>query len=408
MEFLILVVSKMNTKQACDMIRTIMKYSFPVLLAGTLLFSSCGSKEQQQAPPPEITVVKVIQKDVPVYNEFIGEIYGEKDIPIRARVEGFLEGIFFEEGTEVKKGQLLYTIDPRPFEADVNAQQSEVAEARTMLAKAESDLNRYKPLAELNAVSKSDLDAAQAQYDASLASVDAAKANLRSAEIRLGYTKIYSPIDGLIGITNARVGDFVGRDPNPVILNTVSETSNVKVRFYITESEYLRLARRFATDSNEKLDGKATKKREPNMELILSDGSVYDYKGLADFVDRSVDPSTGSLLIQANFPNPKLILRPGMYAKVKIIIEMRNDALVIPLRCIMEMQGQKSVYVVNDSNKVVAQRVITGPVKGDYVIIDNGLEEDDKVVIDALQKVRDGMIVVPKTIEFESKSNPEL
>ncbi|MEE4256311.1 MAG: efflux RND transporter periplasmic adaptor subunit [Bacteroidales bacterium] len=390
------------------MIRTIMKYSFPVLLAGTLLFSSCGSKEQQQAPPPEITVVKVIQKDVPVYNEFIGEIYGEKDIPIRARVEGFLEGIFFEEGTEVKKGQLLYTIDPRPFEADVNAQQSEVAEARTMLAKAESDLNRYKPLAELNAVSKSDLDAAQAQYDASLASVDAAKANLRSAEIRLGYTKIYSPIDGLIGITNARVGDFVGRDPNPVILNTVSETSNVKVRFYITESEYLRLARRFATDSNEKLDGKATKKREPNMELILSDGSVYDYKGLADFVDRSVDPSTGSLLIQANFPNPKLILRPGMYAKVKIIIEMRNDALVIPLRCIMEMQGQKSVYVVNDSNKVVAQRVITGPVKGDYVIIDNGLEEDDKVVIDALQKVRDGMIVVPKTIEFESKSNPEL
>lgn len=408
MEFLILVVSKMNTKQACDMTRTIMKYSFPVLLAGTLLFSSCGSKEQQQAPPPEITVVKVIQKDVPVYNEFIGEIYGEKDIPIRARVEGFLEGIFFEEGTEVEKGQLLYTIDPRPFEADVNAQQSEVAEARTMLAKAESDLNRYKPLAELNAVSKSDLDAAQAQYDASLASVDAAKANLRSAEIRLGYTKIYSPIDGLIGITQARVGDFVGRDPNPVILNTVSETNNVKVRFYITESEYLRLARRFATESNEKLDGKATKKREPNIELILSDGSVYEYKGLADFVDRSIDPTTGSLLIQANFPNPKLILRPGMYAKVKITIEMRNDALVIPLRSIMEMQGQKSVYVVNDSNKVVAQRVITGPVKGDYVIIDNGLEADDKIVIDALQKVRDGMVVVPKTIEFESKSNPEL
>jgi membrane fusion protein (multidrug efflux system) len=378
------------------------------LIIPLFLLVSCGSKEQQQAPPPEITVVEVIQKDVPVYNDFIGEIYGEKDIPIRARVEGFLEGIFFEEGTEVEQGQLLYTIDPRPFEADVNAQQSLVAEAKTMLAKAESDLNRYKPLAELNAVSKSDLDAAQAQYDASLASVDAAKANLRSAEIRLGYTKIYSPIDGLIGITQARVGDFVGRDPNPVILNTVSETENIKVRFYISESEYLRLARRFSNTSNEKLDGEATKKREPNMELILSDGSVYEYKGLADFVDRNIDPTTGSILIQANFPNPKLILRPGMYAKVKIAMEIRKDAKIIPLRCIMELQGQKSVFVVNDSNMVVAQRVTTGPIKGDYIIIDDGLEADDKVVIDALQKVRDGMPVVPKTIEFESKSNPEL
>jgi len=390
------------------MTQTIMKYSFTVLLAVTLLFSSCGSKEQQQAPSPEITVVKVIQKDVPVYNEFIGEIYGEKDIPIRARVEGFLEGIFFEEGAEVEKGQLLYTIDPRPFEADVNAQQSEVAEARTMLAKAESDLNRYKPLAELNAVSKSDLDAAQAQYDASVASVDAAKANLRSAEIRLGYTKIYSPLSGLIGITEARVGDFVGRDPNPVILNTVSATNSVKVRFYITESEYLKLARKFANESNGKVDGQATKKREPNMELILSDRSVYDYKGLADFVDRNIDPTTGSILIQAGFPNPKLILRPGMYAKVKIAIERRKDALIVPLRCIMELQGQKSVFVVNDSNRVEIQKVTTGPVKGDYIIIDDGLEADDKVVIDALQKVREGMVVVPKTIEFKSKSNPEL
>lgn len=390
------------------MTRTILKYSFPLLMAGALLFASCGSKEQQKAPPPEITVVNVIQEDVPIYNEFIGEIYGEKDIPIRARVEGFLEGIFFEEGTEVKKGQLLYTIDPRPFEADVNAQQSEVAEAKTMLAKAESDLNRYKPLAELNAVSKSDLDAAQAQYDASLAAVDAAKANLRSAEIKLGYTKIYSPIDGLIGITQARVGDFVGRDPNPVILNTVSETNTIKVRFYITETDYLKLARRFSNESDERNDGRQARKQEGNMELILSDGSVYEYKGSADFVDRNIDPTTGSILIQASFPNPKLILRPGMYAKVKIAIEKREDALVIPLRCIMELQGQKSVFVVNDSNTVVTQKVTTGPVKGDYIIIDDGLEPNDKVVIDALQRVRDGMAVVPKTIEFESKSNPEL
>lgn len=348
------------------------------------------------------------QKDVPIYREFIGEIYGEKDIPIRARVEGFLEGLYFEEGSEVKKGDLLYTIDPRPFEAKVNAKQSEVAEARTMLAKAESDLNRYKPLAELNAVSQSDLDAAQAQYDASMASLDAAKANLSSAEIELGYTKIYSPITGIIGMTQARVGDFVGKDPNPVILNMVSQTENVKVRFYLTESEYILLSREFTKRMEENLEGEKNPVEKPNIELILSDGSTYEHTGLADFIDRGIDPSTGSILIQASFPNPKLLLRPGMYAKVRLAVRKVKDGVIIPLRCIMELQGQKSVFVVNEENKVESRSIITGPIIGDYVLIEKGLAAGEKVVIDALQKVKQDMTIVPQVIEFESQTHPEL
>ena len=388
-----------------------MRIQIPTIMfaavAGTLILASCGSKKQEAPAPPEITVVEALQKDVPVYREYIGEIYGEKDIPIRARVEGFLEGLYFDEGSEVKEGQLLYSIDPRPFEEKVNAKNSEVAEAKTMLAKAGSDLNRYKPLAELNAVSKSDLDAAQAQYDASVSSLEAARANLRSAQIELGYTKIYSPINGIIGLTEARVGDFVGREPNPVILNTVSQADNVKVRFYLTETDYLFMIKEFNERKAQETEGETRPARTPGIELILADGSVYEHKGLADFINRSVDPSTGSILVQASFPNPQLILRPGMYAKLRFVALTVTDGILIPLRCVMEMQGIKSVYVVDENNKIASREITTGPPIGDYMLVTGGIEAGDKVVIDALQKVRSDMVITPKVIEFKSKTNPE-
>ena len=374
------------------------------ILAGLPLLYSCGGKEQATAPPQKTPVVIVEQEDVPIINEFIGEVYGEKDIPIRARVEGFLEGIFFEEGTLVKAGQLLYTIDPKPLEARVNAQQSIVAEANTMLAKARSDLDRYKPLAELNAVSKSDLDAAQAQYDASLSALEAAKANLRSAEIELGYTRIYSPIDGIIGMTKARVGDFVGRDPNPVILNTVSLTNNVKVRFYITEAEYLYIYKEFRENQKEN-DPDSLSREKISIEMVLADGTVYNHPGTFDFVDRSIDPTTGSILLQVDFPNPELILRPGLYAKLRIPLRLEKNAILIPQRCIMELQGLFSVYVVNDSNMVETRQIEPGPAIGNRRIVQTGLEANEKVVIDALQKVRQGMVVTPEITTFVSKTS---
>jgi len=381
------------------------KYSLMLFLFVAL--TGCSEKKQAQAPIQQINVIQVLQKDVPIYQEFVGEVYGEKDIPIRARVEGFLEGIHFEEGFKVTKGQLLYSIDQKPQEAKVNAQQSKVAEAETMLAKAKSDLDRYKPLAEKNAVSKSDLDAKQAQYDAAVSSLEAAKSNLRSAEIEFGYTKIYSPLTGIIGKTKAKVGDFVGRDPNPVILNVVSETNHVKVTFFLTESEYLEIFREISKikeDQNMKPDERFERPEEGQLELILSDGSKYEHKGKVDFIDRGVDATTGSILVQGDFPNPDFILRPGLYAKVKVQLEVKKGALLIPQRCIMELQGQYSVYVVNDKNIVESRQIVAGQKVGDYWLVTEGLTGNEKLVIDALQKVRTGMEISPSPIEFQSQN----
>lgn len=383
----------------------LVNHKFSILLFLIVAITSCSDKKQGQAPIPEISVVNVLQKDVPVYEEFVAEVYGEKDIPIRARVEGLIEGLHFDEGFEVKKGQLLYTIDPLPLLARVNTQKSKVAEAQTMLAKAKSDLDRYKPLAEINAVSQSDLDAKQAQYDAAISSLEAAQSNLESSQIELGYTKIYSPINGIIGKTEAKVGDFVGREPNPVILNVVSLTSSVRVNFFITESEYLQMFREVIERSkaNGRKPGENKGDDKNNLELILSDRSVYEHKGNVDFIDRGVDATTGTLLVQANFPNPEFILRPGLFAKVKIELEVLNDAILVPQRCVTELQGKYSVYVVND-NIIEARQIVTGPKIDDYIVISEGLKPTDKIVIDALQKVQSGMEVSPSTIEFKSKT----
>lgn len=373
----------------------------------TAILLGCSEKKQAMAPTPEITVVEVLQKDVPVYREFVAEVYGEKDIPIRARVEGFLEGLHFNEGFEVRKGQLLYTIDPKPLEAKVNTQKSKVAEAQTHLAKAKSDLDRYKPLAEKNAVAQSDLDAKQAQYDAAISSLEAAKSNLKSAEIELGYTKLYSPINGIIGKTEAKVGDFVGREPNPVILNVVSETSTVKVQFFITESEYLQLFREFTKRNPGAIEKPAEKKQyRNNLELILSDGSIYGHKGNVEFIDRGVDATTGTLMVQAKFPNPEFFLRPGLFAKVKIEMVVLNNAILIPLRCVTELQGEYSVYAVND-NIIEARQIEIGPKIDDYIVVTEGLKSTDKIVIDALQKVQSGMEVSPNVIEFKSQTTQQ-
>jgi membrane fusion protein (multidrug efflux system) len=377
------------------------KTSSIVFLAAVMF--SCAEKKQQTLPPPEIPVVEVIQKDVPIYNEFVGQVYGLSDIPIRARVSGFLDGIHFEEGTRVTKGQLLYSIDPEPFQSKVATQESHLAEARTELAKAKSDLDRIAPLAKINAVSKMDLDAAQANYDAALAYVDAQKSNLHYSNINLSYCWIKSPINGIIGKTNAREGEFVGQDPNPVILNTVSTVDTIRVEFYLTEADYIRLAREFNQSNKDKKKDKVG--AENNLSLILADGSSFNNKGYVNFLNREVDPQTGSLLVQATFPNPEKLLRPGQYAKVVVKMKNVKDALLVPQRCTSEIQGQYSVFVVGADNKVASKQVVVEERVGDMFIVKEGVKAGDRIVIDALQKVSSGMEVVPKLTHFESKSN---
>ncbi len=378
------------------------------LLLLLILFTSCGKKTPEtEQGPREISVFTARAQDVPIYNELVGQIYGQKDIPIRARVDGFLQGISFVEGSRVKKGELLYTIDPDPYLAEVAAQESLLAEAQTLMVNAKNELERYIPLAEMNAVSRSDLDAAQATYDASRAKVDAARANLTQAQIKLGYCSIKAPIDGLIGATNAREGEYVGRSPNPVILNTLSRIDTVRVQFSISEVKYLELARAYARGrSHEEVSRDVQEGRmRPNVQLILSDGSVFEEKGSIDFVNSQINSTTGSLLVQASFPNPSRLLRPGLYAKVRLQLTVAEGAIVIPQRCLQELQGEYSVMVVSEGNTIESRPVRVGQKIGDMALIEEGLTPGEQVVIDALQKVRSGMVVTPVPSDFKSQTS---
>lgn len=378
----------------------VLKSSLMLLLA--LLIVNCNKQQpQKQAPVQEVNVVEVKQKDVTNYIDFVAQVFGAQDIEIRARVDGFLEGIHFQEGFKVNKGQLLYSIDAQPYRAEVSSFQSQLAESKTALAKAESDLNRYKPLAKSNAVSMADLDAVQAQYDAAVSMVKAAEANLELSKIKLGYTKIYSPINGVIGKTQSDIGEYVGKSFNTVVLNTVSQIDEITVEFFLPENQYLEVISSIE-DASSIFDQEQYSRNK--LELILSDGSIHEHKGSVNFIDRSIDPSTGTLLIQCSFKNPERILRPGQFAKVRIPMIVA-DAILVPQKCVIELQGQYSVLVVNN-NKVESRQIVTGPRSGDQWIIKEGLKAGDKIIIDGLQKVRNGSAVNATVTEFQSQRSP--
>jgi membrane fusion protein (multidrug efflux system) len=372
-----------------------------IVLISSLLFLSACSDDQQVTkvapPPPEISVIETRAEDVPLFLEFVGQTFGLKDITIRARVEGFLEGIHFQEGSVVTKGDLLYTLESQPFEEKVATRMSGVAEVEIMLAKNKGDLDRIRPLAEINAVSKSDLDAAVAAHEASLSSLEAAQANLRAAKIQLSYTLIKSPITGIIGKTEAKVGDFVGKDPSPVILNTVSRVDTILVTFFITETQYLEFTRHKAKQVD-----KQVKESKANFELILVDGSLYSHPGKLDFIDREVNTDTGSILVQASFPNPENLLRPGQFATVRIKVQTVKDAILIPQRCVMEIQGLYSVFVVDSSNKVATREITVGAKVGSSWMITKGLNPGEKVIYEGLQRAREGITVNATVVTVKS------
>ncbi len=369
-----------------------------LLILFALLLYACGAgPEQRQLPPPELPYFEARTDTFQVYEEFVGQTYGASDIDIRARVEGFLEAIHFQEGSRVRKGQLLYTIDPQPFQAKVAAAQSRVAEANTVLVRAKSDLDRIEPLAEINAVSQADLDAARASYGAAQASVEAAQAELELSNIELGYTHIYSPIDGIIGKTEARVGDFVGRGFNAVVLNTVSQLDPILVRFSIPEAQYLRVSRYYL----EHQDAPRPRQGGQELQLFLADGSEYPYKGKLDFLDRTIDPATGTLLLQASFPNPDNLIRPGQFARVRGVIDRIPEAILVPQRSVSELQGIFQVYVVTDSNKVEVRPVQTGPREGNMWVLTGGVEPGEHVLLEGLQRVQPGQEIRPVLADFE-------
>jgi membrane fusion protein, multidrug efflux system len=359
--------------------------------------AACSKKEAPPPPPPEVQVAAVVQKDVPIYIELVGATLGSEDIEIRARVEGYLVSVNFTEGSFVKKGQLLYKIDPQPLQAALAQAQANLETARAGLDKTNNDVNRYKPLAEQKAVSQQELDNALSAQQAAQFQVTAYGAQVDKAKLDLAYTTINSPVDGLIGTTQKKVGALVGRGEN-TLLNTISQVNPILFRCAIAEAEYLRLARLGAVKdrSSEKNFG---------VELILADGTIFNHKGRLDAIERAVDASTGTLTGQFSFPNPERILRPGQYGKARLVTDVKQDALLVPQLAVQEIQGLYSVMVVKPDATVEQRMVKAGERVGNLWIIDSGLKPGEKVIVEGLQKVKPGVQVVAKTVKPEEETS---
>ena len=371
---------------------------FVPVLAVLVLLGACSEPEAPQRPPLELPVVQVVQRDQPIVLEMVGQTQGSSDVPIRARVDGFLDGIHFVEGRNVKKGDLLYTIDEVPFETDIVEAEGLLAEAQTNLAKSKSDLARIRPLAEMNAISLMDLDAAVATHEAAMGAVQSAKAQVKQAQIIKGYCRIYSPIDGRIGLSEVEVGEYVGRTGSS-LLNLVSQVDPIRVRFSIDEKNYLALARKFseASESGNKQSGV---NEIDELTLVLADGSVHLYPGYIVSTDATIDHTTGTFTLEADFPNPKGLVLAGQYARVISTAEVRQNALLVPQRSITELQGDFSVFTVDAQGKVEQRAVEIGPKIDRLQIITSGLKPSEKVVLEGVQKLRNGMIIRPHLTDF--------
>jgi membrane fusion protein (multidrug efflux system) len=358
-------------------------------LAAVVALSACTGKEAAPPPPAEVVVMEAVQKDVPVYLEMVGQTKGSQDVEIRARVEGYLDRFFFTEGAFVRKGEKLYQIDPLPFQAAVAQSKANLATVQARLDQTTITVNRLKPLVAQRAVSQQELDNALANQDAARAQVDAAKASLDKATLDLGYTSINSPIDGVAGTTLVKAGNLVGRGES-TLLTTVSQVDPILFRAGISEAEYLRIARRA-----EELRAARGEEKTP-IQLLLADGTVHPQTGNVEAIERAVDPTTGTLAVQFTFPNPDRLLRPGQYGRVRFEVEVRKDALLVPQRAVQELQNLYNVAVVGSDNKVSFRNVKVGPRVDSLWVIEEGLKPGEKVVVEGLQRIRDGATVSPK------------
>jgi membrane fusion protein, multidrug efflux system len=375
-------------------------FKWIVILAGIFSATSCKEKAAQRDLIPDVNVVAAGQRAMPVYSEYVGQTLGETDVEIRPRVEGWVTGVYFKEGSSVRKGQLLYTIDDQPLRNQIDQANGQLAEANTRLVRDKNDLDRVRPLAEINALSKRDLDAAEANYKASKSEVSVAQAKLRNAHIELSYTRITAPLSGIIGISKVQVGDFVSPQASTPI-NTVSSLGDVRVRFSITENEYLKFIRRHTDSGQTRRPGEG---RKVPIQLILSDGTPFPEPGTIDLANRQIDPETGSLLMQASFQNKSGLLRPGQYVKVKAMVEEVPDAVLVPQQAVNQMQNIFQVFVVNDSNKITPRIVQPGIRVGRNWIITDGLKAGEKVAMIGNAVIKPNSVIKPVLMAWDYDS----
>jgi len=355
-----------------------------------LLATACQEeKAPPPPPPPEVVVAAVTQRDVPIVMELVGQTRGAQDVEIRARVEGFLDTVAFSEGSLVRKGQLLYKIDPKPLQASLANANADLATWEARLVKTENDVKRLNPLAVKQAVSQQELDNAVASETAARSQVDAQKATVEKARLDLGYTTITSPIDGLVGTTLVKAGNLVGRGES-TLLTTVSQIDPILFRAGISEAEYLRLARR-AEELRKERGGRAVP-----IDLILADGNAHSQQGRLDAIERAVDPTTGTLSLQFSFPNPGGVIRPGQYGRARFVLETRKAAMLVPQRAVQELQNLRNVIVVGSDNKIQNRTITVGPKVDDLWVVESGVKPGDRVVVEGLQRLRPGMVVTPR------------
>ena len=355
--------------------------STSIFVLATLV--GCSSKEEKPAPPPPgVTIASVVQKEVPIQHEWVGTMAGNVDAEIRPKVEGFLLTRLYAEGSFVAKGQPLFQLDQRQAEAAVEQATGNLERARAALAQAQIDVRRYTPLVAQRAVSQAELDKAQSAERAAAAGVDADQAILDNAKLNLAWTTVVSPISGIAGIAKVAIGDLM---TPATVMTTISNVDPIYVDVNIAEQDYLRFRRE-----------KPTSTGKQNVALILGDGTVYPHHGHVLFLNREVDSRTGTIQVRGEFPNPGNVLRPGQYARVRAVTELRKDALLIPQQAVSELQGVYQVGVVGADNRVTIQTVKLGPLFGDMWVVESGLRPGDIVIVDGIQRVRTGTTVAPK------------
>jgi membrane fusion protein (multidrug efflux system) len=359
-----------------------------IALMVTLIISGCDKAAPPPPPAPAIVeVTEVIQKDVPIHQEWVGSLDGMVNAVILAQVSGYLIKQNYQEGQMIKKGQLLYEIDPKTFQANLDGARSNLARQEAILKTARLDLARVERLLPERAVSVRDRDNAVGREATAEAEVLTAKAAIDSAQLELGFSKIYSPIDGIAGISKAQLGNLVGPGSANAQLTTISQLDPIKAYIPLSEQEYLQFAR---NKQNEQQQG-----NQP-LELILADGSVYPHPGKFFFADREVNVKTGTIQVAILFPNPGNLLRPGQYAKVRAVVKNKTNAMLVPQRAVGEIQGRNMVAVVKPDNTVALKPVKAAETIGNLWVIDEGLQPGEKVIVEGIQKARPGATVDPK------------
>lgn len=359
-------------------------------LVVVLGLSGCKKAAPPALPPPVVEVVSVKAENAPASTGIIGQLDSPQNVEIRARVEAFVDKMLFTEGTEVKEGEPLFKLDDKPFQERLAAANGMLAQAKATLNKYEKDVARLTPLAEKRAIPQQDLDNALASVEVGKASVLSAQAEMESAQLDLGYCDVRAPISGLIGAKQVSIGELVGKG-QPTLLATISTLDPIWFYCSVSEVDYLKAEAKIHTTGRKLADLPVT--------LLLADGSEHADKGKFVFIDRAVDVKTGTLRVRAEFPNRAKILRPGMFARIKVDLGTRPDSIVIPERAIVELQGKNFVWVIGPDDKATQRGVKLGePVAGGVLILE-GLKSGDRIVVEGLQKVREGAAVKPMTAE---------